>query len=342
MVCGVNGARRARTWAAAHGTTGGTSRFPILAPTLLGTAILLFGNAFGAYATAYAFTGSFLNLVTIVIGAQIQGDVLYNPGLGNAMALGMIIIMSLVMMVYMLVAEAGGEVAPMKRFPIWSWFWFLIGMLYFFLPLISTLEFSLRMIKGKYTFEAYRVAFQDPRFYTVLWLLAALGDADDHHQPAAGGPDGLLGSAQAAQGSTLRRVRHADAVRRASRRADLRPDPPVRAAAPGAHDDARGADRRLHSAVASVHVPFRRLRPARGRHPHADRGGTEPGRRLGDDPQGRHLPQPARSAAERHLPDLRHCDGRVHLRRLDVLACVWPVHRGNRLHAGLHPPGGLA
>jgi putative spermidine/putrescine transport system permease protein len=74
---------------------------PILAPTLLGTAILLFGNAFGAYATAYAFTGSFLNLVTIVIGAQIQGDVLYNPGLGNAMALGMIVIMSLVMMVYL-------------------------------------------------------------------------------------------------------------------------------------------------------------------------------------------------------------------------------------------------
>ena len=73
---------------------------PILAPTLLGTAVLLFGNAFGAYATAYAFTGSFLNLVTIVIGAQIQGDVLYNPGLGNAMALGMIVIMSLVMSIY--------------------------------------------------------------------------------------------------------------------------------------------------------------------------------------------------------------------------------------------------
>jgi putative spermidine/putrescine transport system permease protein len=73
---------------------------PILAPTLLGTAVLLFGNAFGAYATAYAFTGSFLNLVTIVIGAQIQGDVLYNPGLGNAMALGMIVIMSMVMSIY--------------------------------------------------------------------------------------------------------------------------------------------------------------------------------------------------------------------------------------------------
>lgn len=73
---------------------------PIILPTLLGTMILLFGNAFGAYATAYAFSGSFINLVTILIGAQIQGDVLYNPGLGNALALGMIVIMSLSMLGY--------------------------------------------------------------------------------------------------------------------------------------------------------------------------------------------------------------------------------------------------
>lgn len=74
--------------------------FPILLPSLLGTMILLFGNAFGAYATAYAFSGSFINLVPILIGAQIQGDVLYNPGLGNALALGMIFIMALTMTAY--------------------------------------------------------------------------------------------------------------------------------------------------------------------------------------------------------------------------------------------------
>jgi len=74
---------------------------PILLPTLLGTTILLFGNAFGAYATAYAFSGSFINLVTIVIGGQIQGDVLFNPGLGNALALGMVIIMGLCMLGYL-------------------------------------------------------------------------------------------------------------------------------------------------------------------------------------------------------------------------------------------------
>ena len=67
---------------------------PILLPSLLGTMILLFGNSFGAYATAYAFSGSFINLVTIVIGGQIQGDVLFNPGLGNALSLGMVVIMA--------------------------------------------------------------------------------------------------------------------------------------------------------------------------------------------------------------------------------------------------------
>jgi len=105
MAPALDGLRR--EWREACENLGGSTAhywrhiaLPILAPTLLGTTILLFGNAFGAYATAYAFTGSFLNLVPIVIGAQIQGDVLYNPGLGNAMALGMIIIMALVMLIY--------------------------------------------------------------------------------------------------------------------------------------------------------------------------------------------------------------------------------------------------
>jgi putative spermidine/putrescine transport system permease protein len=62
----------------------------------------------------------------------------------------------------------------MKRFPFWSWFWLLLGLLYFFLPLFSTVEFSLRMIKDRYTLEAYRQAFADPRFYqsfgySMLW-----------------------------------------------------------------------------------------------------------------------------------------------------------------------------
>jgi putative spermidine/putrescine transport system permease protein len=67
---------------------------PILTPSILGAMVLLFGNAFGAQATAFQLTGGTLNLVPIVIGAQIRGDVLHNPGLGYAMAMGMVVIMA--------------------------------------------------------------------------------------------------------------------------------------------------------------------------------------------------------------------------------------------------------
>lgn len=75
---------------------------PILLPSLLGTMILLFGNAFGAYATAYALTGGNLPIITILIGAQMRGDVLHNPNLGYAMALGMVIIMAISLIGYSL------------------------------------------------------------------------------------------------------------------------------------------------------------------------------------------------------------------------------------------------
>jgi putative spermidine/putrescine transport system permease protein len=73
---------------------------PILLPSLLGTILLLFGNAFGAYATAYALTGGQLDLITIEIGAQIRGDVLRNPNLGYAMAFGMVVIMAICIVGY--------------------------------------------------------------------------------------------------------------------------------------------------------------------------------------------------------------------------------------------------
>ena len=65
---------------------------PILWPSLLGTTLLLFANAFGAIATAFALTGSSLNIVPILLYAQIRGDVLHNANLGYALALGMIVI----------------------------------------------------------------------------------------------------------------------------------------------------------------------------------------------------------------------------------------------------------
>jgi putative spermidine/putrescine transport system permease protein len=73
---------------------------PILAPSLLSSVILLFGNSFGAYATAYALTGGFINLIPIQIGAQIRGDVLHDPNLGYALALGMVVVMVLSILGY--------------------------------------------------------------------------------------------------------------------------------------------------------------------------------------------------------------------------------------------------
>ncbi|HEX9018326.1 MAG TPA: ABC transporter permease subunit, partial [Anaerolineaceae bacterium] len=96
-----------REWREASENLGATTwqywryvALPILLPALLATTILLFGNAFGAYATAYALTGGSLNLVPIIIGAQIRGDVLHDPGLGYALALGMVVIMGLSILFY--------------------------------------------------------------------------------------------------------------------------------------------------------------------------------------------------------------------------------------------------
>lgn len=73
---------------------------PVLLPSMMGTMILLFGNSFGAHATAYALTGGLFNLATLLIGQQISGDVLHNPGLGYAVAMGMVIIMALSILIY--------------------------------------------------------------------------------------------------------------------------------------------------------------------------------------------------------------------------------------------------
>jgi putative spermidine/putrescine transport system permease protein len=75
---------------------------PLLWPSILAAMILLFGSAFGAYATAQALTGGSIYLVTIVIGQQIRGDVLGNANEGYALALGMVVIMGLTILGYTL------------------------------------------------------------------------------------------------------------------------------------------------------------------------------------------------------------------------------------------------
>jgi putative spermidine/putrescine transport system permease protein len=68
---------------------------PVLWPSFLGATLLLFANSFGAVATAYGLTGSSFNLVTILLFAQIRGDVLHDQNLGYALALGMVVLTGL-------------------------------------------------------------------------------------------------------------------------------------------------------------------------------------------------------------------------------------------------------
>lgn len=69
---------------------------PILKSSVIGTAIILFTNAMGAYATAYGIMVSNYNIVPIRIGALISGDVILSPNLASALAVILIFIILIV------------------------------------------------------------------------------------------------------------------------------------------------------------------------------------------------------------------------------------------------------
>lgn len=50
----------------------------------------------------------------------------------------------------------------------------LVGASYFLIPLIATFEFSLRMRRGEYSFDAYRVVFSDPLFQQTFGYSIAM------------------------------------------------------------------------------------------------------------------------------------------------------------------------
>lgn len=60
---------------------------PIILPGIVGTFSILFANAMGAYATAYALVGSNYNLLAIRIGAMVSGDIFVQPQLAAALAI---------------------------------------------------------------------------------------------------------------------------------------------------------------------------------------------------------------------------------------------------------------
>ena len=82
---------------------------PILTPALLASLVLLFGNAFSAYATAYALTSGSIPLLPLQIGAVLSGNVLNDPHLGQALALLVIVVMALTMTAYTVLERSGSR-----------------------------------------------------------------------------------------------------------------------------------------------------------------------------------------------------------------------------------------
>lgn len=57
------------------------------------------------------------------------------------------------------------EIMNEKRMNGWAIFWGVLAILYFFLPMYGTLDFSLRMKRGELSLLAYQIVFGDSRFW---------------------------------------------------------------------------------------------------------------------------------------------------------------------------------
>lgn len=55
-----------------------------------------------------------------------------------------------------------------KRMNGWAIFWSFLAIVYLFLPMFGTLDFSLRMKRGVISLQAYQVVFNDPRFWEAF------------------------------------------------------------------------------------------------------------------------------------------------------------------------------
>ena len=69
--------------------------------------------------------------------------------------------------------------AQVKSGRLGPWLAIAVGTVYFLVPLIGTFEFSLRMRRGQYSFDAYRVVLGDPQFqatfaYSTVLALATI------------------------------------------------------------------------------------------------------------------------------------------------------------------------
>ncbi len=149
----------------------------------------------------------------------------------------------------------GSNKAGRRRINIWAWIIFIIGMIYFFLPLISTFIFSLSMIKDQYTFEAYRQAFSDPKFYqnfgySFLWAIITIISSVLLVVPTAYWVHWRHAAAEACGG-----ICYVDALRGASCSSYLWYDPVVRKSSHHPDRKPDTIDRRLCGSLPTLYVP---------------------------------------------------------------------------------------
>jgi putative spermidine/putrescine transport system permease protein len=77
---------------------------PVVLPSFVGATLILFGNAFSAYATALALVGSTLNIVPAQIDNALNGNVLVGADrLGLTLGTEMVVVVLIVMVGYSLV-----------------------------------------------------------------------------------------------------------------------------------------------------------------------------------------------------------------------------------------------
>ena len=242
------------SWREASSNLGGTSwtywrrvGLPVLSPSLLGGFLLLFANAFSAFATAYALGTGDANLVPIKISFFLQGDIAgvsakpLRPGdvddplhdrldgrlppaaeEGRAMAqvsrsrtIGR--------------PPRRSRVGPHRPRPSCS----SPAVCSSSLPLLTMARFSfqnvpmVRCCAGRTCstsgrFGSLTDAFKDPQFWPTLSLSLRAGGRHGAAHPGAAAADGAARPPEAAQGPPDRRVPHAAAVHGAADRARRR------------------------------------------------------------------------------------------------------------------------
>ena len=84
-------------------------RIPVLMPSILGTFSTLLANAVSAYATAYALLMNNFSILPVRISEQFTGDVVQRPQFGSALAVVLMLMMTLsILITHSLTQKRGG------------------------------------------------------------------------------------------------------------------------------------------------------------------------------------------------------------------------------------------